>query len=914
MSTPPHLSFWGKAHPASPDYAKWHPAAYHSIDVAAVCERLLDLNPALVESFAVAARVDPAAMRAFLILLAVVHDIGKFSAGFQMKVPQYYPEVLGPIREVCSGDHTAIGHLLLSKHLGAALNRLAPNLGPWTWPVLLSAVAGHHGRPVDGRSAATDQIGDQAVAAARSFLAEASAALAPVPFAGRIDSGLAKHLSWRLAGLINLADWIGSNQDIFEYELPGRAVGVYLDEVARPRAREAVERAGLALPQISVASGYAALTRLARAPSPLQAYAETMPLGAGGPVLVLVEDLTGAGKTEAALILAHRLMQQGRADGLFVALPTMATANAMYERLQDIYRRLFRQGTTPSLVLAHGARHLHEGFCSSVLEVGTPEARRGQGDDDVTASAACAAWIADDRRKAFFADVGVGTIDQALLAVLPVKFAPLRLYGLSRRVLIVDEAHAYDAYMGVELEYLIRFHAAQGGSTIILSATLPEERKRNFIDRFRLAVPAGETVSPPFPPDYPLVTAAYADGAVAATKLAPRPDLPRTVTVRRLADAQAGFAEIEQAARDGAAVAYIRNTVDDAIAAYDALTARGVDALLFHARFAMDDRLKIESRVIELFGSRSTPADRRGKVLIATQVVEQSLDLDFDLMVTDLAPIDLVIQRAGRLWRHVRAPRPLGAPQLLVVSPEPKEDADGEWYRRVFRGASFVYENHALLWRTAAVLFTAGTIVSPAGIRPMIEAVYGTGALDRVPPGLERPRLEAEGKSSAEKSTARLNLLDFDEGYTPDSGTWDSEARTPTRLGERRIVLRLARIVGGAILPWAPIDPRPPGSAPADTTRAEARAWALSEVGVAAYRVSARGRYDQSIEAAAVAIETAWRQAGNEAVLLPLIDANGVTTGRAVGGTEDHLRAVEIGYDTVRGVVFLGQRSAGQGG
>ena len=150
----------------------------------------------------------------------------------------------------------------------------------------------------------------------------------------------------------------------------------------------------------------------------------------------------------------------------------MATANAMYERLATIYQKLFAEGGLPSLVLAHGKRKLHPGFSSSILEDGDAETPTDDGYEE-GASATCAAWIADDRRKAFLAHVGVGTVDQAVLGVLPSRYQSLRLWGLSDRVLIIDEVHAYDAYMTREIETLLEFHAALGGSAILLSATFP---------------------------------------------------------------------------------------------------------------------------------------------------------------------------------------------------------------------------------------------------------------------------------------------------------------------------------------------------------------------------------------------------------------------------------------------------------
>jgi CRISPR-associated endonuclease/helicase Cas3 len=178
-------------------------------------------------------------------------------------------------------------------------------------------------------------------------------------------------------------------------------------------------------------------------------------------------------------------MASGRADGLFFALPTMATANAMYGRLENAYRRLFALGATPSLVLSHGRRSLREGLNASILDAAGDPQSDAREPAEQTAGAQCAAWIADDRRKAFLAEIGAGTIDQAVMGVLPTRHAPLRLLGLSRRVLIVDEAHAYDTYVTKELHALLAFQATLGGSAIVLSATLTAKQRGELQAAFR---------------------------------------------------------------------------------------------------------------------------------------------------------------------------------------------------------------------------------------------------------------------------------------------------------------------------------------------------------------------------------------------------------------------------------------------
>lgn len=301
----------------------------------------------------------------------------------------------------------------------------------------------------------------------------------------------------------------------------------------------------------------------------------------------------------------------------------------------------------------------------------------------------------------------------------------------------------------------------------------------------------------------------------------PRENLSRCLPVCRLDSEAAAIAEIAAVAGSGAAVAWVRNSVDDAITACAELRRQGIDADLFHARFAMGDRLAIEQRVLSRFGKH--PSDKRAGVLVATQVIEQSLDLDFDLMVTDLAPLDLLIQRAGRLWRHQRTGRSIDFPRLFVVSPDPAGAIGTNWVSGPLRRTSFVYADHALLWRGASALFAAGVIDTPGNLRALIEAAYDRAA--PVPAPLQRSADNAEGKAGAEKSVARQNLLDLASGYRRSAGLWEPDTRTPTRLGEAQTLLRLGRLEGERIVPWC-------------TGKTPAAAWAMSEMSLAAWRVT----------------------------------------------------------------------------
>ena len=671
-------------------------------------------------------------------------------------------------------------------------------------------------------------FGKAGIEAASMFIRQVRGVFALPQTMCRLEREGVRRASFALAGLAVLADWIGSKQKWFPYREPTQDLERYWRHTLK-QAVCAVEEAGVLPVESSTHIDYRALIGEDAKPTPMQNWTGSVPLP-DGPALFMIEDETGSGKTEAALMLAHRLMASDRADGLYVALPTMATANAMFDRLAVAYRHLFAPGAFPSIALVHGSRGMHDGFRSAVLEAGRNEApyphAGGQEEgSETTASAACAEWIADDRRRAFLADAGAGTVDQALLSILPSRHQSLRLLGLMRRVLILDEVHAYDAYMQREIERLLEFQAGLGGSAILLSATLPLATRKSLADAFSKGL--GKTTTHPSASsdmDYPLATVCATE-VLTSKQIPGQPGRARTIPVRFLRTTEAALNVVEQAARGGQAVLYIRNTVDDVLEAHATLTARGLGTDVFHARFALGDRLQIKKRVVARFGKLSTSTERSGKVLLATQVVEQSLDLDFDVLVTDLAPVDLLIQRAGRLWRHHR-PERAGQPELTVVGPEAIADADETWFKQAFPRAAYVYQDHARLWLTAKVLADAGGIRSPNGLRALIEAVYGDGVETKVPEALLGKFFDAEDRAGAERGAANMNVLDLAKGYVRDSGAWDIDVHTPTRLvDDPQVTLRLAQVRGNRVEPYASATDEP------------WRAWRLSEVNIAARRV-----------------------------------------------------------------------------
>ncbi|MCZ2090019.1 MAG: CRISPR-associated helicase Cas3', partial [Burkholderiales bacterium] len=741
---------------------------------------------------------------------------------------------------------------------------LADGLDAWA-----AACTGHHGQPPKPGDTWTQhftRVEDRGavlsfVALARGLFLDAGLVAAIARQDPPSFHRASCELSWWLAGLAVLADWLGSNTGHFPYRAAdGLAPGDYWTLALEQGAR-AVDASGVVPPDAAPARHFADLFPGMPTPSPLQAWAGSTPLH-DGPQIHLLEDVTGAGKTEAALMLTHRLMASGRADGFFVALPTMATANAMYGRISASYARLFADPA--SLVLAHGQRTLVEDFAASVLPRGPLEGDARQADE--TASVRCSAWLADHNKRALLSPAGVGTIDQALLAVLHSKHQSLRLFGLLRKVLVVDEVHACDAYMQGVLEVLLTFHARAGGSAVLLSATLPQRMKQAFLKAFACGLeqpaPRAEANGYPLASRWP----ADAAGALAQTVVPTRADMQRRVDVRCFDAIDEVCAGILAALQAGDCVCWVRNTVADAVAAHAHFSARlPADALLlFHARFTLHDRLAMEERVLACFGKQGTAALRRGRLLIATQVVEQSLDVDFDLVVTDLAPIDRVIQRAGRLRRHRRAtdstlladpaaPDQRGTPVLWVLTPPWTETPDERWFKASLPKAAAVYPHHGQLWLTARAL-RSGSFAMPHDARTLIEAVFGDEA--DIPSGLDANALAAEGQGFAAQTQAQMNTLNLDQGYRRDGIDWWSEAQTPSRLGDASSTVTLARWEAGRLQPW--VD-RPHG-------------WAYSSLRVAERLAAATAPAGGALPQAALDAALAELPSGGRwTVLLPLV-------------------------------------------
>lgn len=857
---PSYYKYWGKAKrdPKQPG-PEYHLLVYHSLDVAAVGWVLLDPEKPLCQSLARQLGIEPEWLRDWFVFCLRLHDIGKFFRAFQNLAPNLSEALVSYVGQcIYAKRHDTLGFMLWQKKLKNLFGDVLPPrqldlMDPW-----LEIACGHHGQPPENVREISSFLLENDEQAAEIFVKEIRALwpLDLTPLAA-IDKKTFRRVSWQLAGVAVLADWLGSNQSVFRYMTNPMSLNTYWETIALPRACQAVEVADIGQravnPFTSISQQFEFIAD--ETATPLQRHAQTVTLGEAGQLFIL-EDVTGAGKTEAAMVLVHRLMAAGLANGVYVGLPTMATANAMYERMAVSYRNLYALSERPSLVLSHSARQLSDAFTESVrISEQAPDRDYDKG--DLPASAYCNQWLADSRKKALLADVGVGTIDQALLGVLPARHQSLRMLGLAGKVLLVDEVHAFDPYMRQLLAALLQAHAAQGGSAILLSATLPYAFRCDLVRAFAVGAKC-EAMLPENKNDYPLVT--HLSGAgLEEHKVETRASVRRSVQFRRLGSEEDAMVVIQEAVARGRCVCWIRNTVNDARSAYlrliDEKWMEPVKLTLFHSRYAMVDRQRIEQDVLQRFGKKSAHQQRSGQVLIATQVVEQSLDLDFDVMISDVAPIDLLIQRAGRLQRHLRKANgdlvEVGAtrderpkPCLCVLAPDPADVQDSNWLKAILPGTQAVYPNIGQLWLTLRTLESNAGFAMPEDARTLIEGVYSQDVQEAIPDALQQASNNALADQRAQSGMGEFNCLKLEKGYTRSSadhsGGWDEEVRIPTRLGDDAITVTLARYSGDRLLPYA-ADPN------------SKNAWALSQISLPSaewVRVSQRipAALSQSIE------------------------------------------------------------------
>jgi len=789
LPTARYQLLWAKA---DRETGRTHPLICHMLDVALVAEALwysvlTTSVRAQFEHFLGIAGDDAAHLIAFW---AGLHDLGKASPAFQRRYQ--------PAENALSQAGLAFPRVFVQKpfsHGAATASILTPLLtAEFGVPRRLArrvacAVGGHHGAwptPLELQTMSASRLGGAEWEAERLQLARVLAAClsAPTVMAVPADCEETNAFLTLLSGLTSVADWIGSMVEYFPCVEPPLDPSRYLGiaRLAAARALDALNWTGWTAPDKP-----AHFTKLFAVSGPRAVQAEAIKLAEelAHPCLVIIEAPTGVGKTEAALYLADHWARTLRQRGLYVAMPTMATSNQMFGRVTAVFNRRFPHTSIAPLLVHSQARWSRE--------LAPPQmAIEEDGCDRPDGRTEAMAWFLP-RKRSLLAPVGIGTIDQALLGVLQTRHFFVRLFGLSHKTVIFDEVHAYDTYMSALFQRLLEWLRAIGSSVVILSATLPEKTRCELVQAY-----AGTTECPPG--SYPAITWAM-DGHVGVVPIASHGS--RSLAIEWLdREPTSVVAALQRALREGGCAAVVCNTVGRAQEVYQSLRASGIvplaDVFLFHARFPLAWREATERQVLARFG-KGGAGPRRG-VVVATQVVEQSLDLDFDVMVTDLAPVDLVIQRAGRLHRHARPnrPGPVGVPRLLIARPGSDSGIPD------FGSDAYVYERYVLL-RSLLALDGREQLVLPRDTVALIESVYGDEAyeLEDLGPALLDALAEARQTMEARQAKADYvahtkmiagpdadNLLrKSNQGLAEDSPEMHEAFQALTRLGPPSISL-----------------------------------------------------------------------------------------------------------------------------
>ena len=608
--------------------------------------------------------------------LVASHDIGKCSPGFQLK---YFP---GELAKIGLRDAYAdVGayeprHAVVSEASLRAWAKSRSVSDSFGWA---EAAGAHHGSRSAPRHEPNPRYGGDEWLALRNNLLETL-----IREYGNLPSGPPTPEALRsVSGLTTVADWIGSDETWFPPS--GLPASADLSE----QVEKALDEAGWRWPAVRPGLAFRDLFGEDFRPNDLQLTVHDL---AQEPGLIIVEAPTGMGKTEAALWAAYRLMASGHHHGLYFALPTRLTSDRIHRRVARFLRCAFDD--TTGARLAHGSAWMAE-----------PCAGGGQ-------LAPGGSWF-HPLKRALLEPFGVGTVDQALLAVLCVRHAFVRAFGLAGKVVVLDEVHSYDMYTGTLLVQLVNLLLRMRCSVIITSATLTSGRRAEFLppDHAQIASTS-----------YPLITASRDTQLITCAPPSP-PD--RRATCRFSDDdAHAVAKEVVRQAKGGACVLWITNTVarsQRALKAVRAETTEGLPTGLIHSRFPPWRREQLEDEWMDRLGPQGQRPS--GCVLVSTQVAEQSVDIDADLLVTDLAPTDMLIQRMGRLWRHPRCHRPLSRPETWVVTQDlDKVDSVDELSDRL--GPSRCVYAAYVLWKSYQVWHRMDEVLLPNQVRDLLEETY----------------------------------------------------------------------------------------------------------------------------------------------------------------------------------------------
>jgi CRISPR-associated endonuclease/helicase Cas3 len=688
------MAYWAKTYPDK----TWRHLWMHGLDAAAAGQAWISGSSAITQSLTCTATTNAQIeILAFTLFFLFLHDIGKADTRFQFKSPELArllrPHAKTPRLDVSHYDHGGGGLYWFKNDLSIEYD--TDYRIKW-----MLAACSHHGNRVDPSQARpgntihpNDKEEDREY---RNHLIEIATALFLEP-SGLTLTDCRHAPPHTFSGFCSVCDWIGSNEVLFP-ALPENSTPVEYYAQRKQDAHQALISVGLIVEKRRKTGMSGIFPELT--PRGIQTLVPRNASHAEG--LHIIEAPTGSGKTEAALAFASYLLAEDKADSIIFALPTQATSNALLERLEKVAPLLFHDGV--NVVLAHGkSRFSHR--LKALIKAGAEF-------DSSDARIQCSQWIAQSRKRVFLGQIGICTIDQVLMSTLPVRHHFVRRFGIGRSILIIDEIHSYDSYMHGLLKYVLESQKDVCGNIILLSATLDSRRRKELIETWG---GVGNDISE----TYPLVTRVH-HGVVTSIDLEPEhfPEI-RIVEVDTRTTSEAFpdksiLEDVIRRAYEGQYVAIVVNVVDHAQRVAKALkrTTLDISVDVFHSRFAFHNRDSIEQFVLKTYGKNRLSST--GRILVATQVVEQSLNLDFDYLVTQICPVDLLFQRIGRLHRYKHLHENDLAPNCLVLCPS---EAD-------YGVHACIYASPSLLWRTQRLLDVSKRIVFPNAYRQWIEAVY----------------------------------------------------------------------------------------------------------------------------------------------------------------------------------------------
>ncbi|WP_292463826.1 CRISPR-associated helicase/endonuclease Cas3 [Methanolobus sp.] len=732
--------YWGKA-----EELYWHLLPYHSMDVAAVADQWWENSPSIRQSFSHETGLSEEQAYAWVMFFIALHDFGKFDIRFQMKnldlaTENYKINLPAGIRskDYFHGDEGYKWFVLESEDLYFRDVDYKRQRWLQNW---FASVAGHHGSIPTNAEPNLPPFVDESIkmqdCIARQKWVQELSRIFLEPAGITFDDIPTKNPPVLLAGFCSVCDWLGSNREYFEFQQNESSLEKYFVS-RKENALNSLNDFGL-LSHINTIGGMEALYP-DYTPQNIQTLIDRLSVEQS---LIIIEANTGSGKTEAALAYASKLLASGLADSIVFALPTQATANAMLDRLEKVAGKIF--GSRDNIILAHGKRDSNDHFKRMVEKHKRFTSIQG----DFEAGSQCSEWLSSSRKRAFLGQIAVTTVDQVMLsAIKPLKHYFVRSFGIGKGVLIIDEIHAYDAYMYGILEAVIKQQKQAGGSVILLSATLPAYQKQSLCNAWGTGEARDEQA-------YPLIMQAK-DSDVHTFTLEDQNCIQEKnveIDLWKSDDCSITNEQLEQivkAVENGAKVGVVCNLVDDAqIYAHHLSEMTSVSVDIFHSRYRYCDRMNKEEAVKDNYGKDSL---NQGRILVGTQVIEQSLDIDFDWMISFICPVDLLFQRMGRLHRHFKQrPESYNKPRCTVVMPNINDADLMENPKKIYGLHNLIYKNTRVLWRTQCLLEQNGTIKFPEAYRDWIERVYVKDKWENEPESLTKLHEEYETEEWASK-------------------------------------------------------------------------------------------------------------------------------------------------------------------